>query len=257
MMIEESIYLESFADRPYPIESDHSFADRFAHIPRGNTCPGVNRLIIRRLVQYFEHRRFRILDAPCGTGVFLEAVSRILPRAELHGCDVVEPDRRSSFQFSQADLQKGAPMDQDSKFDAITCISGVMEFDNTLAFLSGLRNSITSGGLLLVTNDNLLTVRDRLMYLLQGRFGQYPFDVDRGTSTWKVIPLQNLIRLLREAGFELETIEYTSPSAGSWCWLPLALPLHLLQKIMASKLVQYLPLKGLMSRHYVLVCRPV
>ncbi|MBV9241585.1 MAG: class I SAM-dependent methyltransferase, partial [Acidobacteria bacterium] len=191
-MIEESVYLDSFVPKAFPLDTAPSVDTELADIPRGNTCPGVNRLIIGRLAKRFGRKYFRILDAPCGTGVFLDALSRVLPAAEVHGCDLVKPGPQSRFIYSRANLENARSASFDTKFDAITCISGVMEFDNTLSFFKKLRQSITPDGVLFLTNDNLLTVRDRLMYLLQGRFGQYPFNTDAGTPTWKIVPLQNL-----------------------------------------------------------------
>ena len=150
-------------------------------------------------------------------------------------------------------------------FSLITCISGVMEFDNTLNFLRQLREHITDDGLLIVTNDNLLSVRDRVLYFFTGRFRQFPIFVADDAPTWKILPLQNLLRILKDAGFESGEIRYVPAKATEWLWLPLALPIYLFQIFSFAlgggpvpykeKAARY-PFASLLSRHYVLICAP-
>ena len=231
---------------------------KLSQIPRGDTCRGVNRIVIENLLAHFEGRDFTILDIACGDGSFLDAVLRLMPDAITYGSDRVEPTSAASkHTFLPTDLEVDTKPFNDGPFDAITCISGLMEYDNTLTFLQRIRRSIRADGIVLLTNDNLLSVRDRLLYLLQGRFGQYPFNVKTGSPTWKILPLQNLIRLIDQAGFRIDSISYAPPSLTDGLWFPLALPLFALQRLTVPALSLYLPLNALISRHYVLVCRPI
>ncbi len=239
------------------VEAVQIVSPEITDVARGETCPGVNRVVLKDLLERFGQRDLTILDIACGSGVFLDAVSQYMPEAVTYGCDITDVvNTTSRYAFLPTDLEIESKRFADGPFDAITCISGIMEFDNTLMFLKRVRESIREDGIFLVTNDNLLTVRDRLMYLLQGRFGQYPFDVKPASSTWKILPLQNLIRLVDQAGFTLVSISYTEPTAADWLWLPFALPLFILQRLSVRALSAYFPLRGLLSRHYVLACKP-
>lgn len=51
-----------------------------------------------------------------------------------------------------------------TKFDLVLSVSGVMEFDNTLQFFEQCKNHLNVGGMFLVSNDNLMSVRDRLSF---------------------------------------------------------------------------------------------
>src|SRR6185369_8836576 len=170
-----------------------------AKIERGNTSPGVNREIIEYLLslnENFDGKRF--LDIPCGEGTFLQAVKDFFPDAETAGSDIHSPPVAFSHDFLQIDAQQAFSLKTEKKIKVITCISGVMEFDNTLSFFEQLKENLAENGLLVVTNDNLLSVRDRILYLFFGRFRQYHLFIQTDKPTWKILPLQNLLRILSE-----------------------------------------------------------
>ena len=122
------------------------------------------------------------------------------------------------------------------------------------------------GGLLLVSNDNCLTVRDRLSYLLLGKTRRFQMFVDTEAPTWKLIPLYNLLRVLDMAGFRLRRLEYVSSGWKDWLLLPLALMVYPVQRLyirltrnpmsLAQKRYMY-PFKSLLCSHYVVFCDKV
>lgn len=224
-------------------------------IPRGDTCPGVNRLIIEQLGARFDPANtFKILDLPCGSGTFLATASIFFPNAEFTGCDIA-PVGSTVATVLREDLSAIMENDLPREFNVITCISGVMEFENTGRFFQCLRQAIAADGLLYVTNDNIATVKDRLLYLIGGRFSQYRFDPEGTAPTWKVTPLDVLLRTLRNAGFDINKVAYTEPSFADLLWIPLAAPLYLLQRIMGQS-QRFRPFRSLLSRHYLLECVP-
>jgi hypothetical protein len=228
-----------------------------AEVPRGDTCPGVNRVIAELLSHRFARdASFRLLDIPCGSGVWLGWVQRAFPNATTMGCDIVPPGAAYPDHFIQMDLsQADASTLGEDAFDVVTCVSGVMEFANTGAFLDAVRSVIKDEGVLYLTNDNLLTVKDRLLYLLGGRFGQYRFEYGGDLPTWKITPLQNLLRTVGDAGFRVDSLIYAPSSLADRLWAPMALPLFAVQSLTAGK-DQYRPYRSMTSRHYLLVCRP-
>ncbi len=234
-------------------------------IPRGNTSPGVNREIIEYLLSSGEDFAGEyFLDVPCGEGAFLQAVKDFFPESKTVGGDVHTPSTIFSHEFRRIDAQRGFSLETEKKFKVITCISGVMEFDNTLAFFEQIKENLADDGWLIVTNDNLLSVRDRLLYLLFGRFRQYYLFIPNDKPTWNVMSLQTLRRILAEADFVKTEIKYVSPKKGEWIWLPFALPIYFFQYLymrfgeknisFAEKRELY-PFSSLLSRHYIIVCR--
>jgi SAM-dependent methyltransferase len=235
-------------------------------IPRGDTCQGVNRAIIEYLLSETPHETdASFLDVPCGSGEFLAAVRELFPSSKTTGADIRRPSGVFPHQFLQADMAGEIPIDANEKFDVVTCISGVMEFDNTLNFFARLRRSIDEKGVLFVTNDNLLTARDRVLYLLFGRVGHYRLFIGSKEPSWKTLSLHNLLRILHDARFEASEIRYVPVRNANWLWLPIALPLYAFQYLymrfgepnlpLTEKTSRY-PFLSILSRHYVIVCKP-
>jgi SAM-dependent methyltransferase len=236
-------------------------------IPRGNTCPGVNRAVIEYLLFLKEDLAGKsVLDVPCGRGEFLKIIKTFFPGCHSFGADISLSDDRSDHVLIEADLSDDKPLDFETNFSIVTSISGVMEFDNTLNFFRKVRERIDESGIFIVTNDNLLSARDRVLYFLTGRLRQYPLFAENDSPTWKILPLQNLLRVLYDAGFDATEIKYVPAKWTEWLWLPIALPIYLFQNLAFaiekkgprySKKAERYPFASLFSRHYFLVCRPV
>ena len=242
-------------------------AAKLDSIPRGNTCPGVNRAIIEYLLSLGKKVDARtILDVPCGRGEFLDVIKTFFPESRTFGADVVLPDSKSDHVLAKNDLSGNKPLEFENNFSLVTSISGVMEFDNTLSFFRKVRERIDGSGLFIMTNDNLLSARDRVLYFFFGRLRQYPMFVDDDAPTWKILPLQNLLRILLDAGFEASEIRYVPAKWTEWLWLPVAFPIYLFQTLnfalnkggpdYKEKAKRY-PFASLFSRHYFVVCKPV
>ena len=231
-------------------------------VPRGNTCPGVNRAIIEYFLAHCpDIETAKWIDVPCGNGQFLDAVKRFFPNVKTTGADIVRP-QQFDHEFLELDASDSAGPVTSDRFDIVTCISGVMEFDNTLAFFRQLSAMSTPSSTLVVTNDNVQTVRDRLLYLLLGRFRQYRLDPQRlDIPTWKVLHLANLIQILKNAGYTVREVKYVTGGSPEWLWLPLAIPIYLAEYIYrrrsffpGNKNTKYFSLESLVARHYLLIC---
>ncbi|MFN6963602.1 MAG: methyltransferase domain-containing protein [Pyrinomonadaceae bacterium] len=239
---------------------------RLDTIPRGNTCRGVNRSVIEAFLGSADaNGAFSILDVPCGDGDLLDAVKVFFPNAATFGIDISSPDEKFAHHFTQADAAFLTRDDLPAEpCRLISCISGVMEFDNSLNFFRLLRDALEDDGRLVVTNDNLLTVRDRFLYFLFGRFGQYKAFLDDDAQTWKVVPMHTLVRVLKDAGLEVESVRYVVGRSVDWLWLAIGLPIYAIQLLyfifgesnrgLDHKLRNY-PLRSLIARHYLLVCK--
>ena len=235
-------------------------------IPRGNTCPGVNRAVIKFLLaRGKDFRNEAVLDAPCGQGEFLDVLKTFFPECRTYGADIVLPKENGDHVLIQADLADEKPLPFTEQFSLITSISGVMEFDNTLNYLRKIGERTAESGMFIVTNDNLISARDRFLYFFTGRFRQYPIFVSDDAPTWKILPLQNLLRILHDAGFKEIEIRYVQGKWTEWLWLPIAVPMYLTQTLSFAinrkrplykeRATRY-PFASLFSRHYLVICRP-
>ncbi len=238
---------------------------RLHNIPRGRTSRGVHKAIIEYLHELGETFDGQaMLDIPCGTGSFISSLRRFFPKALLRGCDLHQPSHVAEQDFSQVDANHPFTVFPDTTFDFIFSISGVMEFDNTLQFFTQCSNHLRDGGVFVVTNDNVTGIRDRLSYFWLGKPKQYSLFVAQQQPTWKVIPLSNMIRILRDAGFQIQGIRYVALRWKDWLVLPIALLIYPIQflhmrnthsSIPTQLLLAMYPFRSLMSRHYIIVCK--
>ena len=228
-------------------------------IPRGNTCPGVNELILEHILRSSKNAAgLRLLDIPCGKGEFLDTVAKVAPNFKTYGVDISVPSGKTVHEIISADLSRPGMLDLSGQFDIVTCISGVMEFDNTLSFFEGIRDLLTHDGEFIVSNDNILSVPDRISYFLFGRFRQYRLRWEPGEPTWKVVTINNLHRILADAGFDVIEVRYVTPKAAEWLWFPIAAIIFAMQRLIERNkaTLQMVPFISLFSRHYVLFCQP-
>ena len=234
-------------------------------IPRGATARGVNRAVLAYLLKKEPNTAaFSVLDIPCGQGEFLATLQTFFPKATARGCDLAAPTGSDAAHFAAVDASRSFTVFGGQSFDYVISISGVMEFDNTLQFLESCANHLQDAGTFIVTNDNLLTLRDRVEYLLFGKFRQYSAFMVANEPTWKILPLQNLLRTLHDAGFSVVDLSYVSMKTKDWLWLPLAVLVYPLQRLYMQfktsgmplpQRLQMHPFKSLFYRHYVVVCK--
>lgn len=233
-------------------------------IPKGNTCHGVHRAVVDHLVGGGRNlASARLLDLPCGDGTLVKTLREFFPGAQVRGADLHLPAVPLPG-LSRVDASRPFSI-PGGKFDAITCVSGVMEFDNTRQFFESCRLHLASNGRLIVTNDNLVSVRDRLAYFACGKTRQFELYGTPDRPRWKVIPLQNLLRILHDAGFAVRAIQYVPIRAKDWLLLPLAAALWpgqwLHTRFARGRMPQaerrtLFPFSALLSRHYLVVCEP-
>jgi SAM-dependent methyltransferase len=205
---------------------------QLAQVPRGNTQKHVNRDVLTDLLRHEAPRlaqpALRWLDAPCGAGEFLAQVRRFFPQAHLSGTDV-RPEAPTvpgeAVQYLRGDLSQGVPFGEVAPFDVVTSISGIMCFANTAQFVGGCAQRLRAGGLLLISNDNCLTVRDRLSYLFSGRVRRFRLLFEPTEGNFQLVQHQELKRLFDVNGIALTRVVYTSFYTEDLLYLPLALVL--------------------------------
>jgi hypothetical protein len=115
------------------------------------------------------------------------------------------------------------PFAEAPPFDVLTSISGIMCFANTAQFVQGCAQRLRPGGLLLVSNDNCLTVRDRLSYLFSGRVRRFKLLFEPHEGNFQLVQHQELKRLFDVNGIALQRVVYTAFYTEDLLYLPLAL----------------------------------
>jgi ubiquinone/menaquinone biosynthesis C-methylase UbiE len=246
-------------------------------IPRGNTQKNVNALLFHLLNKHFPNRSLKsLIDVPCGEGEFLNFISAEFPAAQLIGVDRFSsggvgpneasdsPGGKRAFSFFKQTAQSFFSEHKPTQIAAITCISGVMCFDGIHELLQQFHQALTPGGLVVVTNDNIMTTRDRVNFLFFGHFKRFKLIYDRNEGNWNIMTPQALIMLLERAHFVDIDIKYTSTYWEDITWLPLSLvlyPLFLFKVLLANgqksikERMSLYPFRSLLARHYVVWAR--
>jgi SAM-dependent methyltransferase len=232
-------------------------------IQRGETERYVNKRILENLVDILPtDQSIKALDLPCGNLLFLSYIKHIYPYAELTGADIKQQQPRQGIQFIQMDLTREFSIPRNEQFDLITSISGVMMFSNTLSFIENCASRLKKDGTIIISNDNSMTIMDRLRTMILGRVRLFNPIYEDNESMVQNIPVMELIRLMRTNGLDIEKIQYTSMYKRDLIFLPLALLVYPLQFLyllkMNSKLARKLrwqayPFKHLLCRHYFII----
>jgi len=234
-----------------------------------NTQSQVNQRIVEEISQHLKAvKNPAIMDLPCGNGSFLQFLSEKFHATHSTGIEIERfptheaLEARKNIHFLYTDLSK--PFNANHTFDIITSVSGVMEFENTSLFLEQCFLHLKSDGTLFLTNDNIATIRDRFSFLFFGKFKRFAMNLWPGFSTYKAISVQELYKMLKERGFEIEKVVYTDARFEDWLFLPLALLLYPFQahyifwekSPMPRKIrFELFPLRSLICRHYFFVAR--
>lgn len=237
----------------------------YDRIPRGNTQKHVNREVLRYLLERSGlNPAGRVLDVPCGAGELLTLLRQYWPAATLAGCDL-RPDAPAlpGLHYRPADLSQPFAADPAGPpFDLITSVSGVMMFGNTQTFVASCAGQLRPGGQLLITNDNVLTVRDRLSYLFTGRVRRFKLLFGPDEAITQLVQHQELLRLLTGQGLRVREVVYTSFYTEDLPFALLALLLYPVQWLYvrglrhpASQALrrQLFGFRSLVCRHYIVV----
>ncbi len=239
-------------------------SNNIENAPRGNTQKNVNKNIFEYLLtRIVTQKSFKWLDIPCGAGEFLTFAHQIFPNAILNGVDIMPMSEKPTFiTFKQANLSKDAPTFDDEKFDLITSVSGIMMFGNTQFFLENTCKYLKESGLIIVSNDNCFTIRDRLSYFFLGRLRRFNLLFGKDEGLTQFVPQQEIYRLLDKNEITVKEVVYTSFYAEDLLFLPfllLVLPfqyfyLWKLKSHISKKLrFQMFGWKSLIFRHYFFI----
>lgn len=235
-------------------------------VPRGSTQKNVNQIVyevIRKKAE-LSGKAMDFLDVPCGHGVFADFIKKQFPNFNVTGIDLFEKPDNPKFNFHQTKAQYFLTENKSNKYDIITCISGIMCFDGAGDFFNTIWPALNENGVFVVTNDNVLTVRDRIHYLLFGHLKRFRLLYATNEGNWNVIMPQGVGMLLERAGFTNIQYKYTSVYFEDLILLPIALVIYPIflaylllfkSKKTAVERMKIFPFISLIARHYVVVAQ--
>jgi ubiquinone/menaquinone biosynthesis C-methylase UbiE len=184
----------------------------------------IQRAAHHRVLQLGLPRGARILDAPCGAGA-LAAALRDEGYAAL-GADI-EPAARARLgdAFTVADLSHPLPW-PDGSFDAVLSTEGIEHLENRQAYVRELFRVLKSGGALLITTPNTVSLRSRVRFYGSGFFHQDPRPLREGAPHLLhhigLMTFPELRYALHTAGFRIVLVSHTHIKPISYLYAVLA-----------------------------------
>lgn len=203
----------------------------------------------------------KILDIPCGQGEFASFIAKKYPKAQVHGVELFSDPKEKNFNFHKMDASTFFETIKPKEFSIVTCISGIMCFDGLDRLFPQFFSALKKGGTLVITNDNFMTIRDRLNFLFFGHFKRFKLFYDKNEGNWNIVSPQGVLMHIQRSGFQFVEIKYTSIYPEDYFLVPLAMllyPIFLLRIIFVKnsmslkKKMKLYPFSSLLARHYVI-----
>jgi ubiquinone/menaquinone biosynthesis C-methylase UbiE len=234
-------------------------------IPKANTQKGVTRQVFLFLQKYLQlNQNLKLIDVPCGEGHFSNFLMQQFPQLQIHGVDFYAKNPAPKFHFYALKAHDYFLKHSPQQIDAICCISGVMCFDGIPDLFSQFQSCLKPDGLVIITNDNIMTIRDRIHFVMFGSFKRFRLMFSEDQGNWNVLLPQALWMHLRRQNLEVLDVRYTSIYSEDWIFLPLALllyPIFWLYMMTAKgpmpKTIRrkFFGFSSLLARHYVIVAQ--
>ena len=231
-------------------------------VPKGNTQKGVNKQVYRILSESVDLKLpLRMVDVPCGDGIYAEFIKKNHPQSLMTGVDFLTTVKSKMFEFHKLSAQDYFSLQKPVDVDVITCISGVMCFDGLADLFQSFHQALRSGGLLIITNDNVMTVRDRLSFLFFGQFKRFKLCYEKSEGNWNLILPQALKMFFDRHGFKKINVKFTSTYTEDYLFLPLALIIYPIfftylmtrkSHLSRRERLSLFPFQSLLARHYVI-----
>lgn len=232
-------------------------------VPRGSTQKNVNQVVYNSIAPKIVNSasELQLVDTPCGDGEFAHYLGGRFPHLKVTGVDLFTQPVGKSFEFFKQSAHQHFRQRAPESVDIIICISGVMCFDGVPELVAAFHSALKKNGVLVITNDNIMSVRDRLNFLFFGHFKRFKLLYANNEGNWNVVLPQSLVAQIRKNGFTNWQMAYTSIYTEDLLFIPIALLIYpvfvcylLLRKseLTASERLKLFPFKMLLSRHYVI-----
>ena len=170
-------------------------------IPKWNTERKVNYNIIKWILKN-NLKNLDILDVPSWNADLIKTINKIdnsiIKKWTLIDKYVFPNDLESKFLYYNSDFSEIWKFNE--KFDLVFSVSWVMEFDNISLFIKNLKKSLKKGWKIIITNDNVISLKDRLLYLFFWKIRRFRLFLEPNQPTFHNIPIQEIYKYLIENG---------------------------------------------------------
>lgn len=183
----------------------------------------------------------RVLDVGSGIGELARKFASLGHQAA--ACDCLpesEWTHGGAVGYTRCDLAAGLPY-PDESFDYIVCLEVIEHVENPMALCRDIGRVLRKGGRLYMSTPNILSMRSRVKFLLDGSFLFFnfpPIEWDRkeGRPSVHVHPIRfhELEYYLHKAGLEVDTA-FTNLRSYSWRLFP---PLEWLIRLYARHMTK-------------------
>jgi len=183
----------------------------------------------------------RVLDVGAGAGELPRKLAAIGYQSAACDCTPESEWRHGgTVDYVRCDLAGGIPF-PDASFDYVVCLEVIEHVDDPLALCRELCRVLRPGGRLFISTPNILSLRSRVKFLLDGSFVffNYPpieWEQRDGRPSVHVHPirLHELEYYLHQAGLETQTV-FTNRCSYSW---RLCVPLIWLIRLYARHMIK-------------------
>jgi ubiquinone/menaquinone biosynthesis C-methylase UbiE len=234
-------------------------------IEKGNTHKGVNKAIIKFLSYEVQNgfKLNRIFDCPCGEGEFLRSMKFTFPDLEFEGQDLYStPNSEVEPYFFKGNASYDLKEIAGDSFCVSTSISGVPAFDEVSQHLEQLSRITKPSGYVICTNDNIMTIRDRMHFLFFGHVKRFKLFYSKNEGIWNQMCPQAIWMILEKNNMSIKKVIYVNTQLEDLCLLPLAIALYPINFLYMAICKSHLTLKQkymlfpfsmLLSRHYIFI----
>jgi SAM-dependent methyltransferase len=184
----------------------------------------------------------RMLDVGAGSGELARRAMAVGHDTAMCDClPAAEWAYHDAGVYTPCDLNQGLPY-PDEHFDYVVCLEVIEHMENPLAMCRELKRVLRKGGRLFISTPNILSLRSRIKFLLDGSFVFFnhpPIEWDQreGRPNVHVYPIRfhELEYYLYKAGLEVETVFTNLCSYGWRLFFPLEWLIRLYARHMAKR----------------------
>jgi len=177
------------------------------------TQPGTALLVHETVIGILTGKQGKILDAGAGKGTLSKKLEEM--GFEVLACDI-DPSwfEAEGVKVTRTDLNQGLPY-KDKLFDYVCCVEAIEHLWNPWGLIIEFYRVLRTGGYLIVTTPNVLTIFSRIRFLLSGRFIHFGEANFNKLGHITPIPLWQFKGMLKMIGFENIRITFNTG------WIPL------------------------------------
>jgi SAM-dependent methyltransferase len=144
--------------------------------------PGVHEKVFELALNLPEKH---ILDVPTGSGTLakkLLAIGKTVTAGDIDISQLRIGTGNHELTVVRLDLNEDRLPLKDSSFDIVVSVEGIEHLQNQWNFIRNMARVLKPGGLLILTTPNILNIRSRLRYFLEGTYEHFKRPLVRGLS---------------------------------------------------------------------------